>query len=74
LKKPLINAWLGATDTSRYGEIFANHKRIYEKLGRTPREMPSKFFLLHTLAHILIRRLSYECGYGSSSLRERIHC
>jgi len=33
-----------------------------------------KFFLLHTLAHALIRRLSFECGYGSSSLRERLYC
>src|SRR5690606_39154081 len=29
---------------------------------------------LHTLAHLLIRQLSFECGYGSASLRERIYC
>lgn len=29
--------------------------------------------LLHTLAHLLIRQLSLECGYSSSSLRERIY-
>lgn len=33
-----------------------------------------KFVLLHTFAHLLINQLSYECGYGSSSLRERIYC
>ena len=32
------------------------------------------FLLLHTLAHLLIRRLSFDCGYGSSSLRERLYC
>jgi MrfA Zn-binding domain len=74
LKKSKINDWLTDTLRKRYGEIFANHKRIYNKLGRKPREMPSKFILLHTLAHVLIRRLSFECGYGSSSLRERIYC
>lgn len=74
LKKARINDWLNGTIKKRYEHIFANHKRIYEKLGRKPREIPSKFFLLHTVAHILIRRLSYECGYGSSSLRERIYC
>ena len=36
--------------------------------------LPTRFFLLHTLAHVLIRRLSFECGYGSSSLRERLYC
>lgn len=33
-----------------------------------------EFYLLHTLAHVLIRRLSFDCGYGSSSLRERLYC
>jgi hypothetical protein len=33
-----------------------------------------RFVLLHTLAHILIRRLAFECGYASASLRERIYC
>jgi len=33
----------------------------------------SKFVLLHTLAHLLIRQLAFECGYAASSLRERIY-
>ena len=33
-----------------------------------------RFVLLHTLAHLLINQLSYDCGYGSSSLRERLYC
>jgi hypothetical protein len=74
LNKSRISQWLTNAVRHRYDAIFSNHKRIYEKLGRTPREIPSKFFLLHTLAHVLIRRLSYECGYGSASLRERIYC
>jgi len=48
--------------------------------GRLERARPSRildrsplFIALHTLAHILIRRLSYECGYGSASLRERLY-
>lgn len=32
-----------------------------------------RFVLLHTFAHLLIRQLSFECGYSSSSLRERIY-
>ncbi|NRD30668.1 DUF1998 domain-containing protein [Shewanella sp. DC2-4] len=32
-----------------------------------------KFLILHTLAHILIRQLSFESGYSSGSLRERIY-
>ena len=33
-----------------------------------------RFILLHTLAHLLIRQLSFECGYGASSLKEKIYC
>ena len=32
-----------------------------------------KFLILHTLAHLLIRQLSFESGYSSGSLRERIY-
>ncbi len=34
----------------------------------------ARFALLHTLAHLLIRRLADECGYAAASLRERIYC
>lgn len=34
----------------------------------------AKFVFLHTLAHILIQRLSFESGYNSASLRERVYC
>ena len=44
------------------------------KRNQPSRQLLPKFFLVHTLAHALIRQLSFECGYGSSSLRERIYC
>ena len=34
----------------------------------------SRFILLHTFSHLLMRQISFECGYSSSSLRERIYC
>ena len=37
------------------------------------RVLPANFLLLHTLAHLLIRQLSFDCGYDSSSLRERLY-
>ncbi|MFE6418346.1 DUF1998 domain-containing protein [Streptomyces enissocaesilis] len=32
-----------------------------------------RFVLLHTLAHLLIRQLSFESGYSTASLRERVY-
>ena len=33
-----------------------------------------KFYLLHTFSHLLIKQLCYDCGYGSTELKERIYC
>jgi hypothetical protein len=43
------------------------------RMGRPSRPVRPRFLLLHTLAHLLIRRLVFECGYGSASLRERLY-
>jgi hypothetical protein len=34
----------------------------------------AKYILLHTYSHLLIRQLSFEAGYSSASLRERLYC
>ncbi len=38
-----------------------------------PAAEPPRLILLHSLAHVLIRQMALECGYSSSSLRERIY-
>ncbi|MDD4348061.1 MAG: DUF1998 domain-containing protein [Opitutales bacterium] len=43
------------------------------RMGRPSRMILPRFLLLHTLSHLLIRRLVFECGYGSASLRERLY-
>jgi hypothetical protein len=43
------------------------------RMGRPARQITPRYLLLHTLAHLLIRRLVFECGYGSASLRERLY-
>ncbi|MFV1468255.1 DrmB family protein [Idiomarina sp. HB] len=48
-----------------------NAKKL-STLGFLP-EATDRFVLLHTLSHILIRQLCFECGYSSSSLSERIY-
>ena len=40
----------------------------------TPQPKPARYLLLHALAHLLIRQFGLDCGYASSSLRERIYC
>ena len=38
------------------------------------RTITAKYLLLHTLSHLLIKELSFECGYSIASLKERIYC
>lgn len=33
-----------------------------------------RYFLLHSIAHLLLTAISLECGYAASSIRERIYC
>ena len=34
----------------------------------------ARLIALHSLSHALIQQLSFECGYSSSALREKIYC
>jgi hypothetical protein len=63
-----------ATNLARPAQLAQRHVEAARRRGRTAVLLPPTFFVLHTIAHLLIRRLSFECGYGSSSLRERIYC
>ena len=33
-----------------------------------------RFYMLHSLAHLLMSAISLECGYAASAIRERIYC
>lgn len=70
-----LASWQGAEGVVRRISPLA---RSYNA-GRVERQQPhrnvgAKFLLLHTLAHLLINQLSFDCGYGSASLRERLYC
>jgi hypothetical protein len=40
--------------------------------GEISGSLVAKYLLLHSLAHVLMRQLSLQCGYSTASLRERI--
>jgi hypothetical protein len=59
----------------RFGEIDARLSEPDEFTARyaARRDVLHRFVLIHTLSHLLIRELCYECGYQSASLRERLY-
>ncbi|WP_051940585.1 DUF1998 domain-containing protein [Stenoxybacter acetivorans] len=59
--------------TTRADRIKDNYSTSF--IGQNhPRTITPKFIMLHTLSHLLIKQLSFECGYSIASLSERIYC
>ncbi len=69
-----IDEWVYKTNgyfkkiINRYHFAMGNRNPDYEK-----RDILPEFVMMHTFAHLLIKRLCYNCGYGSSALREKIY-
>lgn len=75
-----LNASQLSTWESRYTAGRPEFTELFQRLnqrrtaqGLTARQLTPAFLLIHALAHALINQLSFDCGYGSASLRERIY-
>ena len=49
---------------------FSETAKVVDPDSRLP---APRFWLLHILAHVLIREMAMSCGYGAASLAERIY-
>lgn len=58
----------------RFNYLKENFDRSRINRGLSTLEINPRFVLIHTFAHLIINELSFVCGYGSSSIRERIYC
>jgi hypothetical protein len=75
LKESAVRQWMEESDCARRVDSLSrnyNDQRVVR--GQRQRIISPKFVLLHALAHSLMNQLSFDCGYGSASLRERIYC
>ena len=67
-KKDVLNRIEDAT------RLFKNaFLRDGGELSEIRNKMTPRYFLLHTISHLLIRSLSSTCGYSLSSIREKIY-
>lgn len=70
-----LHLWLENPEVADRAKLLRenyNQGRNARGLGEV--DITAKHVLLHTFAHMLIGQLSFDCGYGSASLRERIYC
>ncbi|MBB5164129.1 DUF1998 domain-containing protein [Mycobacterium sp. AZCC_0083] len=49
---------------------FSETAKVVDPATRLP---APRYWLLHTLSHVLIREMAMSCGYGAASLTERIY-
>jgi hypothetical protein len=70
-----LAAWEARQGIVKYGEELLDAQKAWFKARamEMPRPKTPRFALIHSLAHLLIRRLELEAGYSGSSLRERIY-
>jgi hypothetical protein len=47
-------------------------KQVHPPLAAASVDWASRLILVHTLSHIILNQLVFECGYSTASLRERI--
>jgi len=78
LRRAALEAWIAdhpavVESTDRINVARAQQWALsYGDAGEPPRVTPV-LLLIHSLAHALIKRLSFECGYDAASLRERLY-
>jgi MrfA Zn-binding domain len=72
LRRDALGRWRHQAEVMEAAERIQRHSA---RRSHSPgRQVTPELLVLHSLAHLLIRRLSFECGYGASSLRERLYC
>ncbi len=70
-----LKEWVNKKEVvARATFLSQNYNQPRQAKGQIIRQIKPEFILIHTFAHLVINQFSYECGYGSSALRERIYC
>jgi hypothetical protein len=58
----------------RARELLAGHEAWAAQMEEKPPFLGIRFYMLHSLAHLLTTAIALECGYAASAIRERIYC
>lgn len=67
-----VAEWEKRSDVRQRCELLVSRYQNTPWAGRLEFPEP-RYVALHTVAHLLIRRLAFESGYASAALRERIY-
>lgn len=71
--KDELKKWANNVDVKAHlAPLITRSTKNPDAFGIVPALSP-EFVFLHSLSHVLIKQLSFECGYSSSALRERLY-
>ncbi len=58
---------------NRVQPLVARYHTLRQARHLRDRHIGPRYVLLHTISHLLMNRLTFECGYSSAALRERLY-
>lgn len=74
LVETLLRTWESeASVVARVGPLAHRYGSVQQRRKLRERSVSPRFVLLHTVAHLLMNQLTFECGYSTASLRERLY-
>jgi len=65
--------WIADRIDDGFCTRLAGVSQTLPPLSAVNRGWASRYLMVHSLAHILINQLVFECGYSTASLRERLY-
>lgn len=69
-----LREWEGRDGVARrVTGLVDRFARLQQDRRLAERSITPRFMLLHTFAHLLMNQLTFECGYSSAALRERLY-
>lgn len=57
---------------ARIAPLVSRYEKMQNQRKLQTIPLSPRFILLHTFSHLVMNRLTYECGYSSAALRERL--
>jgi hypothetical protein len=71
-----VERWLARPAVqARERELASGYEAWTKTLQREAPPFPgARYYMLHSLSHMLMTAISLDCGYPASSIRERLYC
>lgn len=74
LREDVVSEWSSDVNVqSRIDALSRRYSQARAARGLEPNDVSARLVLVHTLSHLLINQLVFECGYSTASLRERLY-